>query len=82
MKLKTFLLGPRYEITFKVFCDKKTKRILKEVWYIRYKDFPIFPWRVYPSPEFESYEEASNWAEENLKGISISYNRHGEEEFC
>ena len=78
--LKLFF-SPRYEICFKVICDKKTKRILREDWYIRYKNFPILPWKTIPSPKFDNYEDAYNWAIENLN-VSPKYNHYGKEEFC
>ena len=56
-------------------------KIIKEVYFLEYRDLPFFPWRTIPGSEFESYDEVSAWAKKNL-GVKAYYNSQGIEEAC
>ena len=56
-------------------------KIIKEIYFLEYRDLPFFPWRTIPGSEFESYDEVSEWTKKNL-GVKTYYNSKGTEEAC
>lgn len=70
----------KFKTTFEVIYSKKTGKIIKEIWKLKYKRWWFMPWLEFPEHStFSSYEDLIVWFNKNYPEKELIYSHYGRE---